>query len=121
MDKIILKNMAFYGSHGVLEEEKKLGQRFFVDATLYLDLSQAGQTDDLNKTAHYGWVYETIKFQVEKMRYDLIEALAEHICDAVLKEFQIIERINLQVRKPQAPVVGIFEYMAVEIERERPR
>ena len=31
MDKIILSNLGFYGYHGVLEEEKKLGQKFFID------------------------------------------------------------------------------------------
>ncbi|QSX08524.1 dihydroneopterin aldolase [Alkalibacter rhizosphaerae] len=117
MDKIIMKNLGFYGYHGVLEEEKRLGQRFFVDAVLHLDLSVAGKTDDLNKTVHYGLVYETIKKQVEEKRYDLIEALGENICKDVLKEFPNIIKIVVQIRKPQAPVVGLFDYMAVELER----
>lgn len=90
-----------------------------MDATLYLNLSDAGKTDDLRKTAHYGLVFETIKRQVETKRYQLIEALAENICSEVLKEFKEIDKIQVQVRKPQAPVVGIFDYMAVELERKR--
>ncbi len=42
--------MEFYGYHGVFAEENKLGQRFRVDLTASLDLSKAGQTDDLNAT-----------------------------------------------------------------------
>lgn len=119
MDKIILKNMVFFGYHGVLEEEKSLGQKFHVDAILFLSLSEAGKTDDLTKTAHYGMVYETIKSQVETKSYDLIEALAENICADVFKQFPLIMKIKIQVRKPNAPVPGIFDYMAVEVERER--
>ena len=42
MDKILLQNMHFYGYHGVLAEEKVLGQKFFVDARLQLDVETAG-------------------------------------------------------------------------------
>ena len=56
MDKIIMKNMVFYGYHGVLEEEKKLGQKFFIDAILFLPLKKAGETDNLNFSVNYGSV-----------------------------------------------------------------
>ena len=39
MDKIVLKNMAFYGYHGNLESEKSQGQRFFVDVEIKTDLT----------------------------------------------------------------------------------
>jgi dihydroneopterin aldolase len=56
MDRIIMKNMAFHGNHGVLQEEKVLGQKFFVDCILSLDLSKAGKNDDLNETVSYSEV-----------------------------------------------------------------
>ena len=43
MDKIILSNLGFYGYHGVLEAEKILGQKFFIDAELYLNTKEAGK------------------------------------------------------------------------------
>ena len=45
MDKIFLKNLAFFGFHGVLQEEKNLGQKFFVDVELSLDLKEAGKSE----------------------------------------------------------------------------
>ena len=51
MDKIILSNLGFYGYHGVLEAEKVLGQKFFIDMELFLDTKEAGKTDDLNKVS----------------------------------------------------------------------
>lgn len=119
MDKIIMENMAFYGYHGVMEEEKKIGQKFFVDVILYLDLKKAGETDDLNNTVNYGLVYEAIEKIVKGERYHLLEALAERISNEILKSFQEIQKINIKIKKPEAPVAGIFDYFAVQIERER--
>ncbi len=119
MDKIFMKNMAFHGYHGVLEEEKKLGQKFFIDIILYVDLKKAGKTDDLNYTVNYGSVYEMLEDIVKNQRYNLLEALAENICKEVLDSFNKIEKINIKIKKPEAPVAGIFDYFAVEIERER--
>ena len=53
MDRIIIKDMALYGYHGVLDEEQALGQHFFLDIELYLDLQEAGGLDDLWKTVDY--------------------------------------------------------------------
>ncbi|HCT63022.1 MAG TPA: dihydroneopterin aldolase [Erysipelotrichaceae bacterium] len=117
MDKIIMKNMVFYGYHGVLEEEKKLGQKFFIDAILFLPLKKAGETDNLNFSVNYGAVYEMIKGIVINQRFNLLEGLAEFICQEVFSSFPAIKKIVLKVKKPEAPVEGIFDYFGVEIER----
>ncbi|MGD9569330.1 MAG: dihydroneopterin aldolase [Sedimentibacter sp.] len=119
MDKIIMENMGFYGYHGVLEQEKILGQKFFIDAYLYLSLKRAGETDDLMHSVSYGAVYETIKKIVTEERFDLLEALAERICSEVLSSYELVQKISVRIKKPEAPVAGIFDYFGVEIERER--
>ena len=119
MDKIILSNLGFYGYHGVLEAEKVLGQKFFIDMELYLDTKEAGQTDDMNKSVSYADVYNLVKDITENKRFDLIEALAENIACEVLDKFSLIQGIMVRVKKPEAPVSGIFDYFAVEIRRDR--
>jgi dihydroneopterin aldolase len=119
MDKIIMENMGFYGYHGVLKEEKTLGQKFFVDAYLYLSLKKAGETDNLNLSVNYGEVYETIKGIVTNERFDLLEGLAERICSEIFSSYPLIQKLLIRIKKPEAPVSGIFEYFGVEIERER--
>ncbi len=119
MDKIIMENMGFYGYHGVLQEEKTLGQKFFVDASLYLPLKKAGETDDLNFSVNYGEVYETIREIVTFEKFDLMEGLADRICSEVLSAYPLVQKIRIRVKKPEAPVPGIFDYFGVEIERER--
>lgn len=119
MDKIILSNLGFYGYHGVLEAEKVLGQKFFIDMELYLETKEAGQTDDMNKSVSYADVYNLVKDITENKRFDLIEALAENIACEVLNKFSLIQSLMVRVKKPEAPVSGIFDYFAVEIRRDR--
>lgn len=119
MDKIILSNLGFYGYHGVLEEEKKLGQKFFIDVELFIYTKEAGKNDDLTKSVSYADVYEVIKYITENKTFDLIEALAENISQVVLDKFKLVNSIMVRVKKPEAPVNGIYDYFGVEIRRDR--
>ncbi len=119
MDKIIMKNLAFFGYHGVLKEENVLGQKFFVDVDLYADLKKAGISDEVTDTIHYGEVYNIVKDIVENRRFKLLEALAENLASIVLDKFPLVNEIGVQIRKPEAPVNGIYDYFGVEIRRKR--
>lgn len=116
MDCLILQDMQFYGYHGVLEEENRLGQRFGVDLVLGLDLDQAGKSDNRDDTVNYAEVFLLVKEIVEGKPRKLIEAVAEDIAAAVLGRFSV-ERVTVRVKKPGAPVPGQFAHMAVEITR----
>jgi 7,8-dihydroneopterin aldolase/epimerase/oxygenase len=121
MDKIILENMEFYGYHGVYEEENKLGQRYRVSTELYLDLQVAGETDDLNKSVNYAEIYTLCKGVVEGKPYNLIEAVAEKISAEILRAYSIIQSCKIKVVKPDPPIPGHYDSVAVEIIREQER
>ena len=57
VDKLVLRGLQFHGFHGVKQEEKKLGQKFFVDVDAWLDLSTAGVTDSISDTVSYTDIY----------------------------------------------------------------
>lgn len=117
MDKIILKDMSFYGYHGLLKEENILGQKFFIDIEIETDTRKAGINDDFTKTINYAEVYEITRKFVEDKKFNLIEALAENIANEILNKFKIAYSVMVRVRKKEAPVKGIFDYMGVEIRR----
>ncbi|RLL41662.1 dihydroneopterin aldolase [Oceanobacillus piezotolerans] len=119
MDKIILNELEFYGFHGLLPEENKLGQRFNVDLELYVDLEKAGKTDDMNDSIHYGEVYEKVRSIVEGDIKKLIEAVAHSIADTLLESFDQLEACLVRVTKPNPPIVGHYKSVAVEIYREK--
>lgn len=119
MDKMTLHRMEYYGYHGVFEEERKLGQRFYVDLELELNLQAAGLNDDLTRTVNYAEVYETVKNIVETKSFKLIEALAEHIASSVLDTYTIINAVTVKVTKPHPPFDIHFQGVTVELRRTR--
>lgn len=114
---IHIKGMAFYAYHGVMPEENVLGQKFFVDADIFLK-DAFGNADNLAETVNYADVYSLIKDIVLTERYKLIETLAEKIAAGIIDRFNC-EKVRVEVHKPNAPVPGILEDISVEIMRER--
>jgi dihydroneopterin aldolase len=119
MDKIILNKMAFYGYHGVFPEETHLGQRFMVDLTVETNLKKAGETDQLEYSINYGEIYQVCKEIVEGKPYKLVEAVAEKIAGEMLTRFEPISQVIVRVIKPDPPIPGHYESVAVEVTRSR--
>lgn len=119
MDRITITGMEFYGYHGCLPSERTQGQTFFVDAELFLDLSRAGQSDDLAETVDYAQVFESIQKLAEGEPRQLIEALAESVARQLLADFPKIQKVVLTVHKPLAPISGKFRDVFVTLERDR--
>lgn len=118
MDKIYLNEMQFFGFHGLFPEEKKLGQRFNVDVEMFVDLKKAGKTDDMLDSVHYGEAYSVVKHIVEGESKNLIEAVAEDIAAELLNAFDLMKACKVKVIKPDPPIPGHYQSVAVEIYRE---
>tara|TARA_R110002124_G_scaffold63350_42_gene173495 strand:+ start:16003 stop:16389 length:387 start_codon:yes stop_codon:yes gene_type:complete len=118
-DRIILKDLGFYGYHGVFAEEEKLGQRFFIDLELGTDLAAAGASDRLSDSISYADVYDVIKASFETRRMKLLEAVAQNIVDDILKNFQTVGWVIIRLRKPEAPIAMVRGEVAIELQRTR--
>lgn len=119
MDKIIIKGLKIYAFHGVNKEEKDQGQNFIVDAVLYVDLSKAGNTDKVSDTVSYAKVTKTIIKTVNEKSYDLLEKVATRIIQQIFDEFLSVKKVDVTVKKPEAPINADFDYMAVNICKDR--
>ncbi|MGK7222942.1 dihydroneopterin aldolase [Kocuria flava] len=117
-DRINLMGVGAVGYHGVLEQEKRSGQPFFVDVVMYLDLAPAGTADDVARTAHYGEVAEQVRDIVTGPSVDLLETLAERIAAQLLGAFPL-DAVEITVHKPKAPIEVTFSDVSVTIYRER--
>lgn len=118
-DRIILKDLGFYGYHGLMIEESKLGQRFFIDLTCGADLSGPARTDHISGTISYADIYDVVKAAFEERRFKLIEALGQHIIDKIFAAFPTVEWIDIRVRKPEAPIAMVRGEAAIELYRTR--
>ena len=118
MDKIILKGIQFHGYHGVVEAERQLGQKYEIDLELTIDLSAASKTDDLAYTIDYAQVVQRVIEIGTQQSFQLLEALAETIAEAILAQFQI-EEVRITVKKLSPPIEPTLTYAGVEIHRKR--
>lgn len=119
MDNMMVKGMRFYGYHGVFPEENKLGQQYYVDIELKMDLERAAQTDDLNFTVNYAEIHAFAKTIVEGPPFKLIEALTGHIASRVLEAYTMINEVTVRVTKPHPPFDIHFDGVTVELRRKR--
>jgi len=118
-DKIILKDIEVLGNHGCSDFERQHKQLFIVDAELYLDLSQSSKTDDLGDTIDYVQVLDDIKKIVGGTPRNLIETVAQDICEILLRKYFLLDGLKITIRKPNPPVKEKFAGAAVEITRKR--
>ena len=81
-----------------------------------VDLHAAGMTDDLDKTVNYAEVCELIRRTMQEESYDLIEAAAENVADAILLAYPQIKMVHVIVSKPGAPIPMDFDTVCVDIQ-----
>lgn len=117
-DRIELRGLRVRGHHGVFDHEKRDGQDFLVDVTVWMDLAAAAASDDLADTLDYGALAQTAADIVAGPPRDLIETVAAEIADAVLADPRVGE-VEVTVHKPSAPIPLTFADVAVVARRAR--
>ena len=117
MDRIIVKDLEIYAFHGVLEEEKRLGQKFYITLDLALDYFKAGEEDKLEYTVNYAKLCEEAEEFLTKNTFNLIEAAAHKLAVHILALYPAVENIKVLIKKPSAPVRKPLEYVGAEVER----
>lgn len=117
-DVISLTGLRAFGHHGVLPEERENGQFFVIDVRAWLDTRAAAAGDDLNATLNYAALADAIVADVAQNPVNLIETLAERLARLTLS-FYLVERVEITVHKPEAPVGHPFSDVAVTIDRSR--
>lgn len=116
---IELKNLAFFGRHGVLEAEAELGQRFRLDVLVRLDSSVDLEADSADATVNYAEIYALVESIFVGRRFNLIESCADAIAGAILERFDQVVEATVKVKKPSVPVDCICDYFSAEVTRCR--
>lgn len=116
-DEIRIEDLEVYAYHGVYPEETKLGQLFVVRAVLYTDTRRAGVSDELTEATNYGEVCSFIAKWMKEHTCKLIEAVAERLAGQILLKFPLVHSLELEIRKPQAPISLPFGCVSVRIRR----
>lgn len=116
MNEIRITNLKIFANHGVYEFETAQGQNFLINARLYLDLNRAGREDELEQSVHYGEVCLFLKRYLTEHTFMLLEAACYSAMKALLLEFPLINKIEFELCKPEAPIPMEFENVSVSME-----
>lgn len=127
-DRIELKGLKARGFHGCFDHERRDGQDFSCDVTLWLDFRQAARTDDLDNTVDYGAVAQRAHAIMTGEPRNLIETVATDIAETLLADDDaradrglapLLHAVEVTIHKPHAPIPLDFEDAAVTARRSR--
>ncbi len=116
LDKINLRDIRVKCIVGVNPQERDIKQEVVINLTLYADLSNACQSDDLADTVNYKTIQDDVVAMVKASSYFLLEHLAEQIASACLAE-QRVQRVCISVEKPAA--LHFARTVGIEITRSQ--
>ena len=118
MGIIKLTNIRTFSYHGCLEEEAKIGSNYSVDLTIKTNLEPSSKTDELTDTVDY---VDLNRIVVEEMaiRAKLLEHVAKRIIDRILKELQMVTKIEVEVTKLNPTIGGDVEGVTIIMKKKR--
>ncbi len=119
MDKILVRGLKIFAYHGVNEEEKIDGQNFVFDIDAFVDISVPCKTDDVEDTVSYAKIIKETTKIFTAQKDDLLERAAQRVADGLFESFDKIQSLHILLKKPEAPIKADFEYVGVEIYRNR--
>ena len=111
---ILLENVKFYAFHGVLPQERKVGNDYQVSLPIGYDISRAMVSDDVNDTLNYAEVYQLLS-QEMSVPSALLERVAGRIGDRLFRKFPAIQSIDLTIIKVNPPMGADSEGAGVEV------
>lgn len=111
---ILLENVKFYAFHGVLPQERKVGNDYQVSLRIGYDISRAMVSDDVNDTLNYAEVYQLLS-QEMSVPSALLERVAGRIGDRLFRKFPAIQSIDLTIIKVNPPMGADSEGVGVEV------
>jgi 7,8-dihydroneopterin aldolase/epimerase/oxygenase len=103
-DRILIRDLRVLGVHGVLPEERERAQPFAVDIVAWVDMAAAQRSDSLSDTVDYGALAQVAADVVAQRSFQLLEALAGRLAEALLVTDQRLEAVEVTVRKLQPPL-----------------
>lgn len=115
-DLVFIEGLSVQAVIGVYDWEKTIKQELLFDLEMEHDNRVPAQTDDLSKTLDYEAISNFIIDFCAERRFELIETLAEHLCDELIKHFQL-HALTMTLRKPGA--VKAANAVGVKISRKK--
>jgi len=118
MLEIEINGLELFAYHGVLPEERRLGQRFLLDLCLTPSEEGCVESDCIEDAVDYAEVVERVAEAFTSRPYALLEAVSARVADTVLESFPV-EKVRIRVQKPEPPIARTLDGVGVVVERRR--
>ena len=115
---IRLDGLSVYAHHGLVAEERTLGQRFEFDVEVDVPHCVACRTDEPADAVAYEAIAAVVVEVATNFRFSLMEALADAVCMELLAEFPI-SRVRLAVSKTAPSIPHTVSRATIVLERTR--
>ena len=112
---IHLRNLHFHAFHGVMPQERTVGNDYVVTLRAEYPIEQAMQSDDVAHTLNYAEVYAVVEKEMQQPSC-LLENVAYRIAQSLFSRFPSIRSLRLEVAKQNPPMGTCAGEAAVEIE-----
>jgi dihydroneopterin aldolase len=114
MECIELKKMICHAHHGVTDQEQIVGNTYRIDVKVFLDLSNAIESDRLEDTLDYADILNLIKEEMV-IPSQLIEHVAGRIVRKIKEKHPHISKVKLRLAKINPPLEGEIGEAAITI------
>ncbi|MDE6078538.1 MAG: dihydroneopterin aldolase [Duncaniella sp.] len=112
---IEVNGLRLFARHGVMEQERVVGNTFEVSVALRYPIDEAMRTDRVEATLNYAEAVDVIK-EVMAVPSQLLEHVAGRLLDALTSRWPAIEGGCITVRKLTPPIPAQLRDVAVKIE-----
>jgi dihydroneopterin aldolase len=115
MGIIAIEGMKFYAYHGLLEEERIIGNEFIVDIIIETDFTKAAAKDEISDTIDYSFIYSLVEKEMQ-VKSKLIEHVGKRVLDSVLNNCTgVIQDMKVKITKIKPPVKGNLDKVSVTL------
>ena len=118
MDLIKIDELSIFAYHGVFDFERENGQKFVISCVMETNTEKAGWSDAMEDSTSYAEVAAFLADYLTGNTFSLLEAAAEHACRELLLRYPLVSAVELEIRKPDAPIELDFSSVSVRIRRE---
>lgn len=99
---------------GIYPHERQTPQSVVMDVALDYDFATAAASDAIAEAVDYDTVAGGITELVQRRAFQLIETMAEEVAEMLLGRMSQVQRVRLEIRKPDAVPAATCAFVRVE-------
>lgn len=111
---VSLDGLRFHAFHGVLPQERTVGNDYVVDVRAGYDVSSACLTDEVGDTLNYARMFDIVKAEMTEPS-KLLERVAWRIGEKLMAEFPAITSLTIRLTKQNPPMGACGDGATVEL------